>query len=88
MERTSRRQVCSVNFDWACDVILWLQNRIDQTASLNKWFIICRTVAKNYVVWSNTAQVVKLKMNLLQIFNVCKSRHEVTPTQHETPVAR
>ena len=48
-----------MNFDQACDVILWFQNSIDQAVSLNKRFIIYRTTAKSYVVCRNTAKVVK-----------------------------
>ena len=46
IENTSHRRVFSVNFDWACDVILWLQNSIDQAVLLNKCFIIYRTDSK------------------------------------------
>ena len=54
-----------MNFDQACDVILWLQNSMDKVVSWNKRFIIYRTTAaKNYVVCRNTAQVVRLKMHV------------------------
>ena len=59
-----------MNFYLACDVILWFQNSIDQAVSLNKCFIIYPTTAKNYVVCRNTAQVVKLKVHILQLLNV------------------
>ena len=37
---------------------------------------------------TNPAKVVKLKMHVLQLFNVLKSQHNVTPTRHETRVPR
>ena len=62
----------------------WLQNSIDQAVSLNKCFIVYRTTAKSYVICRNTAKVVKLKVHILQLLNVYKSQHNVTPTRHET----
>ena len=59
-----------MNLDYACDVILWFQNSIDQSALLNKCFIIYRTTAKSYVICRKTAKVVKLKVHVLQVLNV------------------
>ena len=59
-----------MNFDQACDVILWFQNSIDQAVLLNKCFIIYQTTPKNYVVCRNTAKEGKLKVHVLQLLNV------------------
>ena len=40
LHRTSRRQVFPVNFDQACDVILWPQDSISRAVSQNKCFMI------------------------------------------------
>ena len=56
-----------MNFDKACDIILWFQNSIDQAVSYNKCFIIYRTTAKNYVVCRNTAKVLRLKVHVLHL---------------------
>ena len=47
-----------------------------------------RTTPKNYVVCRNTAKVLKLKVHVLQLLNVQNPQHNVTPTRHETHVAR
>ena len=71
MENTSCQQVFSVNFDWGCDVILWLQNNIDHAVSQNKYFVMYwTTVAKRYVLCRNISQVVRLKIDVLQRLNV------------------
>ena len=68
---------------------LWFQNIIDQAVSLNKCFITYRaTAAKNYVVCRNTAQVVRLKVHVLQLLNALMLQHDVTPTRHKIRVAR
>ena len=67
---------------------VWFENSIDQAVSLNKCFIIYRTTAKSYVVRRNTAKLVKLKVHIVQLLNVQKSQHDVTPTRHEHHVAR
>ena len=59
-----------MNFDQACDVILWFQNSIDQAVLLNKCFIIYQTTPENYVVCRNTAKEGKLKVQVLQLLNV------------------
>ena len=46
------------------------------------------TVTKNYVVCRNTTKVVKLKMHVLQLVNVLKLQHNITPTRHETRVVQ
>ena len=43
---------------------------------------------KNYVVCRNTAKVVKLKVDVLQLLNIYKLQYNVTPTRHQTHVAR
>ena len=50
---TSHRRVFSVNFDQACDVILFLQNSMGQAVSQNKCL-------KKSVERRNTAQVIEL----------------------------
>ena len=50
--------------------------------------MIYRTTAKNFVLCRKTAKIVKLKVDVLQLLNVQKSLHNVTPTQQETHVAR
>ena len=68
---------------------LSFQNSIDQAVSLNKFFIIYRaTAAKNYDVCRNIAQVVKLKVHVLQLLNVQMLQHDVTPTRHKIIVVR
>ena len=42
--------------------------------------------SKNYVVCRNTAKVVKLKEHVLQLLNVQKSHHDITPMRHELHV--
>ena len=59
-----------MNFDQTCDVIFMVPNSTDQAVPLSKCFIIYRTTAKGYVVFRNTAKVVKLKVHLLQLLNV------------------
>ena len=62
---------------------------MDQAVSQNKCFIIYRTTAaENYVVCRITAQVVKLKMHVLQLLNVQNSQQNVAPAQHEARVAQ
>ena len=44
--------------------------------------------SKNYVRCRNTAQVVKLKVHVLQLLNVLMFQDDVTPTPHEIRVAQ
>ena len=71
-ENTRLRLVFSIqNLTRLVTSFLWLQNSIDQAVSENKCFIIHRaTAAKGYLVYRNTAQVVKLKVHVLQLLNV------------------
>ena len=51
-------------------------------------FIIYLTTAKTFVVCRNNAKVVQLKVHVLQLLNVYKSLHNVSPRRHETHAAR
>ena len=44
------------------------------------------TATKYYVIYGNTAQVVKLKMHVLQLINA--NSHNINPTRHQTRVAQ
>ena len=79
----------SVNFDWVCDVIFMASKQYRSGCFIEQvLYNMPDDSSKNYAVCHNTAHVVKLVMDLLQLLNVLKSQHNVTPTRHETCVAR